>query len=360
MTYKVFLLLIFFLPSASATGLLMNNLGDPDALVLGNQIVFSGTYKEESLDFHIVSKSDFVAAANSGATPTILSSLVDSYSPRDIVSSRYPGHLHRYCNIWAPDLHNDGVNITLTFSAIFKPNTSESCSTIRSQGYEHAIFIATWEPQHGSFSPPLWFSSPNNYVIGTNEPPNPANFNSRVPRIDSERFTENGVTYASYTWFTGAGNANSTVNLSNNSIINNTYPNATYDENITEAPNIFKRNGTYYLVYSENNTNSKYQMYYKKASSIEGLNTSASSCRLTFNSWETRPNSSSTGFNAGHGSVIQVDADYYLIYHMGHGSFYRDTYVSKLEFVGSKIKQIPAPPFVGGGTHVGNLPGCIS
>lgn len=282
-----------------------------------------------------------------------------NYNPRDVVNTNF-GDLHRYCDIVAPDIHNDGINLSLTFTATFKPLTGESCSKIRGQDYAPAIFYATWDAEENNFGPPIFLSSPDNYVIGTNDAISSENTNNRVPRIDSEQFTENGITYWSYTWFTGNGNANSTVNLLNNEIINNTYPNFTFDEGITEAPFIFKRNSIYYFLYSENNYDSKYQMYYKKATSLSELSTNTNSCRLTFNSWETRPDKHSHGYNAGHGSVIQIGTEYYLIYHIGNGNFERSVYVSKLEFVGDEIKQIPAPSFIGGGEHVGNLFGCAS
>lgn len=248
------------------------------------------------------------------------------------------------------------------------------------QEYDYAIFYAKYNSESNNFGPPSWFSSPDNFVVGTNAT---GHFNNSTPRIDSERFTENGVTYWSYTWFTGSGNANTTVNMSTNSIIDNTFPNGTFnfnnpdlstgtDSGITEAPNIFKRGDFYYLVYSEHLYYSSYQVYYKKARSITDLKTTLGTCRVTFNSWETKPTASSPGFNAGHGSVIKIGTnDYYFIYHIGHGehdvsdgnpAVIRNTYVSKLVFVGDEIKQIPAPPFVGNGDHVGNqgsLPECI-
>ena len=162
----------------------------------------------------------------------------------------------------------------------------------------------------------------------------------------------------------------STFNLNQNIIFNNTAPNYTFDEGITEAPAIFKREEYYYFVYSQNWYNSKYQLYYKKATSVRGLNTGAPSCRLTFNSWETRPNNDSAGYNAGHGSIVKINGEYYLIYHYGNGKRWspdhgwneptvRSTYIDKLNFYSSgNIKQIPAPYFVGGGNHIGNLSGC--
>lgn len=371
--FLVYLFSIIIMSSANATGRLKVDLADPDALVVGEDVYFTGTTvsEKEKILFYVTKKKNFVDVANGGGHQ-IDDSPVITYDPRIASSSN-----DRFCFVGAPDLHFDGSKVSLTFQAIRTRNTSATCDQLPNQN-NFEIFYAEYigDPNAFAFGAPHLMSSSVGgvSVVGTHAAPNQDNFKNIVPRIDSERFTDGSVTYWSYTWFTGAmdgapyGNANSTVKMNNFNdiiipIIDNTIANNQFDKGVTEAPNIFKRGETYYLVYSEHLFFDYYQVYYKKAASIAGLNREKTACRLTFNSWEMGAN----GINSGHGSVIEIGGDHYFIYHIGHGlhtfgGISRDTYVSKLKFDNSTddIIQIPTPASLNFGPHVGNLPGCKS
>lgn len=343
---------------------------DPDGIVVGNDLFFAGTSSnEDSISIYRIPLSEILQRGTSGANLSSYAPHHYTYNPGDVVNNR-----HMYCGIAGPDLSLlPNGNILLAFSAHFKANTNvdDSCDIVRSSS-AITVFSTTITPPYASqnFSGAHWTSYPHVGIQSTTSSSN-STMNRNYLRLDLPVFLDGNQSWASYTWLNGSGgNLISTFNLNQNTIINNTIPNYTFDEGITEAPAIFKRGSYYYLVYSQNFYNSKYQIYYKKATSVSGLNTGAPSCRLTFNSWETRPNNRESGYNAGHGSIVKINGEPYLIYHYGYGrrlnkdhGWYepavRNTYIDKLKFYGSgNIKQIPAPSFVGGGNHLGNLSGC--
>ncbi|TAL65216.1 MAG: hypothetical protein EPN88_09855, partial [Bacteroidetes bacterium] len=365
--YIVLLFSFLFATNAYATVLLKHNMADPGAFVTGGTLYFAGTSDHtEKIEIYAVPTSDVIYYVNLSNTYPLnqysLEPVVPSYiyDPRQVVINMYGSH-HKYCNVTAPDFaYLLNGTIKLTFTAVFKANTDESCNIVESQ-YGPAILQAEVNLNTGVGAPlwitynTVWDRTHQRYetVSGTQALPGSSNFNHDNIRIDSSIFadTSTGKEWFSYVWFTGQGNAISTVQTAgaNLFLFDNTFPNFIYDEGIREAPEIFKRNGWYYFVYSENWFNSKYQAYYKKATSVENLTDSSSTtCRLTFNSWETRPNNTSSGYNAGKGSVVQIGSDYYLIYHIGHGNpLIRDTYIDKLRFDAyGNIYQIPIPAFI--------------
>jgi hypothetical protein len=360
---SLFSLFFLFMYSSSlyAAILLKHGMADPDAIVLGEYIYFSGTYgNQETIDVYRMRVGDFIREYHTDS-PNLadLASLYKTYNPREEIRQLYGSrHAHRYCAIWGPNFTMHENELLISFTSTFVPNTSESCSSIMRTKYTKTIEPASFYSTN--FGPPLFYSFPD---IGINSSTRISTSRNNI-KIDSDMVVDTrGDSWFLYTWFIGSGNANSAINLENMSVKDMTYPNYNFDEGITEAPSIFYRNGWYYLLFSENNYNSKYQMYYKKGRSIENINTNTPACRLTFNSWHTAPTDTSYGYNAGAGSVISVNGEYYMVYHIGKGNktnFSRSSYVTKLEFFPSgNIKQIPAPDFVGGGNqYLGSFSHC--
>ncbi|MGL1957134.1 MAG: family 43 glycosylhydrolase [Colwellia sp.] len=187
-----------------------------------------------------------------------------------------------------------------------------------------------------------------------------------VDDIDNDGLDPNDPVWFTYNWF-GNGNNISTFQWSGDSVgsdeqrfFNNVKPNWMYDEGIAEAGDIFEKEGWYYLVYSENWYTSKYQLYYKAASSVQELNGATNSHKLSpvpTHVWDNNKNEFGYPKNAGHGSVIQVDNEYYLIFHVGSakcGKQYifksdgdaclqRDTYIEKLNVSNGVIESINFP-----------------
>ncbi len=379
---RFFLILSFFTFSlvihenSIATTLLKGGMATPHGLVIGDNLFFSGTTDSESISIYWVPVNKVLQYEPSESEQLSKSvRLHHKYNPRNEILKRF-GNKHRYCGIAGPDLSMlPNGDILMAFSALFKADAGDSkCLEIDFSNIEITVFNVTITPpyQSNNFGPPIWPSYPHVGIQGSTSK-DPSTWNRDSIRLDLPVFQDGIDAWASYTWFGGpkgscAGtNYTSTFHLSKNIVINNTVPDCTNDEGVTEAPAIFKRGPWYYFIYSKNWYNSKYQMYYKKASSVQGLNTSAASYPLTFNSCETRPSNSSQdiGYNAGHGNVVSTNGQYYLLYEYSHGNVFnsinglyepdnRDSYIDKLSFdQNGFINQIPAPSFVGGGSHTG-------
>ena len=362
-TIRFFLQLIGLLYSCASCAdsrLLMPNMADPDAIILGDYFYLVGTSDAEAITiFRATIKSVKTALKHKKPLSTLFKQY-KTYTPRHSVINLFgESHAHRYCEIWAPDLALVKGEIWLTFSAQFHPLTHLSCQHIVQQAKEmapsKAIFIAK------NFGPPLFLNLPH-FGLYSSFLPMTA-FTHKVMRIDSNVFVDQQQhIWLSYTWFTGKGSANSSINLNTGKKVHHTLPNYRYDEGITEAPSFFYRQGFYYLVYSENYYHSKYQLYYKKAKSINKIKLKTPSCRLSFNSWHTSPSNNHYGYNAGHGTVINLDNEFYLVHHIGKGykqNLTRDTYISKLKFyTNGNIQQIKPPDFIQKKNLLRNLPHC--
>ena len=361
--WLVFAYLLLLAIKANAATLLKAGMADPDALVAGDYIYFAGTGgRMDTIDIFRMTVADFKAEM-AKPNPNLVKqvSLYQTYNPRKSVIDFYGrSHRHRYCDIWAPDLAIVDGEIWLTFTAMFDALTDVPCGELRSVPRRWDLAPTLFYAKN--FGTPLFFYYPtwrvHSHPVVSKKP------TSDHMRIDSNMYVDNkGTPWLSYTWFVAGGNATASIDLKTGKRVQQTTPNFRYDEGITEASSFFYRDGWYYLLYSENFYNSKYQMYYKKARKIEDITTHTWSCRLTFNSWHNPPTATQAGFNAGHGTAIELEGEYYLVYHIGQGSqatFSRSTYVTKLEFYPSgNIKQIPAPDFVSPDNPLtGNLSHC--
>jgi len=401
-----------FILNAQASTFLLSGLADPDGVVVPgtsvfaknnkDTLIFSGTGAIDRLNIYRATMSSIT----SGTPDT---SFYRAFIPKDVVNAVYPGQKHNYCYVFSPDFSLESDNsIKIYFTAVFKEvnpsNLDEDCGDIDIDVRVPAIFETTMSCTNSSqCTQPSMFSPPNyvNFSHVSVFSPSPYNYTmtSQYMRIDPAIFVDGSNTWFSYTWWDGAGNQISTLNTSSNVLYHHSRINGLYDEHINESPEIFKRGSYYYLLFSQNHYHSNYQISYKKGLSLLDLSTveeksnavpiSATSnnelrdCRLTFNSWETKSATNpkpaaheidTNGYNAGHGGVFEYNGNYYLIYHYGAGrfvkrydnthsplySFYRSTYVDKLEFENNgNIKQIAAPFFVdNGNAHIDNHSWC--
>ncbi|MBW2734274.1 MAG: RICIN domain-containing protein [Deltaproteobacteria bacterium] len=289
----------------------MENLADPDALVDGERVVYSGTW-----DGRILPLFTFDAAGTRGR-------LAD-YDPSAIDPA------YDYCSIWAPDIAKLGSSYYLLFAGQRVPK-GQQCWDV--PGKDQVIFVAEttrFDLKFGIASPLALEGGP----FAKESSGCPSQGCDYALRIDATGFVDGADVWIGYTWFEH-GNHNATVNLADPStIIHNTDPTEAYEEGVNEAPEFFKRDGRYYFVYSTGNFNGAYRMRYLMGGSVPELTKAQSVSRGL-----TSPSHARDGRlleTHGHGTIFAFQGKHYAIYHVGifqEGTLRtRHAYLSEVHF----------------------------
>jgi hypothetical protein len=164
--------------------------------------------------------------------------------------------------------------------------------------------------------------------------------------IDPDVFVDDDGT--AYLYF-GSGNAE-VAKLSASMTALATTPTRITPASYREAPNVFKRNGTYYLMYSENDTRDvDYRVDYATARSPLGPFTKAA------NSPVLAKDTNAGILGTGHSSVVQVPGrdEWYIAYHRFHlpggDGTHREVCIDRMTFAtdGSINKIVPTLAGIG-------------
>jgi hypothetical protein len=292
--------------------LIISGVADPDVFVDGDQIYVMGTYDARVLP---------VWQVVDGKASEVMRIKPSSDDPN-----------FDFCHLWAPDISKVGSNWVLIFVATRVANNTD-CGTIGIERQQ--VFYSQAPIDAPSFSAPIMpdFGPGAPRSVGGTDCP--ADGCDKAMRIDPSLFRDtDGRVYVSYTWY-NPGNHNATFALDNpTNIIRNTDPTDPDEENINEGPQIFKRNGTYYFLYSVGAFTGRYRMRYIMANSVNELTKSRGIHDLTVPVHRRDGKKYET---AGHGSIAEYKGQYYAVYHIGRMSpegnlVSRDTVISPIKF----------------------------
>ena len=280
------------LPQGFGRKLLVAGMADPDALVVGDALYFSGTWDGRVLPIHRLD-----AAGQLSLLLTLDPSAVDPQFD--------------YCDVWAPDL----ARYQDRFFVLFAAKRVQRGTACPAPGQDQSIFYTTLS-EDGSV-----FAAPQPFDFGPGAPRSresggcPLEGCDKAMRIDVSAFSDQGRTWLSYTYF-GGGNHNATFALdAPTRIVHNTTADTADEANITEAPEIFRRGSQYYFLYSAQPFDRAYRMMVLMGSGVEAL-TEAQASKVAL----THPASSNEGQLyecEGHGSIFAWGARHYAIYHQG-------------------------------------------
>ncbi|TNE89578.1 MAG: hypothetical protein EP330_10905 [Deltaproteobacteria bacterium] len=299
----------------TARTMLAPGLADPDAYAEGSTAWFSGTWDGRVLPLYRFDASGLAQ--------------LPTYDP----SAADPDW--DYCDVWAPELTRIDGSFLLAFAGKRVPNGA-ACGP--RPGEEQTIWFATADDS-------LRFGAPTGIDLGPGAPRTsqdaacPAEGCAYAMRIDISSFVDpaTGDHWLSWTYFDG-GNRNASVNLSNpTQVVYNTAPDRGAEGWVTEAPQIFERDGSYYFLYSADDFREGYHLRWMRADTPKELTKAQASVHdLTT---ARRAMDGSLLENAGHGSIFEFGGEWYAIYHLGRMSggtlVGRDTVVSPVRFDGA-------------------------
>ncbi|GEN12102.1 Glycosyl hydrolases family 43 [Myxococcus fulvus] len=222
--------------------------------------------------------------------------------------------VYDYCFLWAPDLgKHDGV-YQLYFSAHRVPNGA-ACPP---SGQEVTTFVATAPDLNLQFGAPQPIHANTTWPrtsTGTACLPQGCNRNIR---IDAATFNDTSGRWFFYVWFDRGNNISSFNTAAPGTVYNHAGPavfsTPAYEEGINEAPEVFKRNGLYYLLLSGGWYNSQYAMYYVMGDSIPQLTRARAVRRL---SQPLRNTAGRLTQSHGHNVIVERRGEYFNIFHVG-------------------------------------------
>ncbi|WP_246137571.1 family 43 glycosylhydrolase [Myxococcus llanfairpwllgwyngyllgogerychwyrndrobwllllantysiliogogogochensis] len=222
--------------------------------------------------------------------------------------------VYDYCFLWAPDLGKyDGV-YQLYFSAHRVPNGA-ACPP---SGQEVTTFVATAPDVNLQFGAPQPINANTTWPrtsTGTACLPQGCNRNIR---IDSATFNDTSGRWFFYVWFDRGNNISSFNTAAPGTVYNHAGPaifsTPSYEEGINEAPEVFKRNGQYYLLLSGGWYNSQYAMYYVMGDSIPQLTRARAVRRL---SQPLRNTAGRLVQSHGHNVIVERRGEYFNVFHVG-------------------------------------------
>jgi GH43 family beta-xylosidase len=267
---------------------------------------------------------------------------VPIYETNDLTSFRFKrGYdpsvadpTYDYCMIWAPDLGKHNGVYSLYFSAQRVLNGA-ACPA---SGQDVTTFVASAPDLNLAFGAPQPIHPNTTYprtTIGSACTPQGCNRNIR---IDAATFNDTSGRWLFYVWFDRGNNISSFNTAAPGTVYNHTGP-ALYtlpsqEEGINEAPEIFKRNGIYYLLFSSGWYNSQYAMNYIMADSLPQLTRARAVRRL---SQPMRNASGALIQSHGHNGVVERRGEYFNVFHVGAfdppGTFTsRSTYKQRIAF----------------------------
>lgn len=296
--------------------LVQSGLADPDI------------YKENDDLFFLTGTGDAQSIPLYQTTDLTTFQLKRSYNPSAV------DPVYDYCMVWAPDFNKANGVYTLTFSAQRVPNGA-ACPA---SGQDVTTFTAT--------APDL------NLAFGVPQPINPnttyprSNISSGcvkegcnyTVRIDSATYNDVSGRWFFYVWFNQGNNISAFNTAAPATVYNITGP-ALYtlpaeEEGINEGPELFQRNGIYYLLFSSGWYNSQYAMNYIMADSIPQLSRQRAVHRL---SQAMRNSAGQLIQSHGHNAIVDRRGEYYNFFHVGAfqpaGTFTsRSTYKQRVGF----------------------------
>jgi hypothetical protein len=297
--------------------LLVHDLADPDVVEASDDLYFmSGTQGGRRLPIY-------------RSTDLVHFELSHHYDP----SATDPAY--DYCNVWAPDLsRHDGV-YHLYFSAHRVPQGS-ACP-----GDDTDVTNLHTSPPDEA----LVFGAPQLINEGTSFPRSrvskgcPADGCSHVIRIDSSIFQDGESRWLAYVWFQGGNNISSFRLEEPGQVVDNAGPFnfgddlSADEESINEGPDIFERDGRYYLFFSTAWFNSQYAMRYVMAPSVAELTRERYVRR---HSYALRGEGGALLESHGHNTIVERRGEYFNVFHQGvfeDGTFRgRDTHIQRIAF----------------------------
>ncbi|WP_239469982.1 family 43 glycosylhydrolase [Archangium violaceum] len=239
-----------------------------------------------------------------------------------------------YCMLWAPDLGKYNGVYYLYFSAQRVPNGMACPAT----GQDVTTFVASAPDLNLNFGAPQPINPNTTYprtTIGSACTPQGCNRNIR---IDSATFNDTSGRWLFYVWFDRGNNISSFNLAAPGTVYNHTGP-ALYtlpanEEGINEAPELLKRNGIYYLLFSSGWYNSQYAMNYIMADSLPALTRARAVRQL---SQPMRNDAGALIQTHGHNVVVDRRGEFFNIFHQGAfsppGTFTsRSTYKQRIAF----------------------------
>jgi GH43 family beta-xylosidase len=163
-------------------------------------------------------------------------------------------------------------------------------------------------------------------------------------------YDKDGRRLLRYVFFGGGYNAISEVDIDDTSHSHIVAMPTYTDGTINEAPDVFERNGKYYMLYSRNFFDADYGLSYIQADSIADLTRARQQSQVL--SSMIRSASGRPIVNSGHSSVVERNGKRYAFYHKGlfgsDGELEgRSTYMQQLHFDNSgaiKPLDITVPP----------------
>lgn len=222
--------------------------------------------------------------------------------------------VYDYCFLWAPDLGKYEGVYQLYFSAHRVPNGA-ACPP---SGQEVTTFVATAPDLNLQFGAPQPINANTTWPrtsTGTGCLPQGCNRNIR---IDSATFNDTSGRWFFYVWFDRGNNISSFNTAAPGTVYNHAGPaifsTPAYEEGINEAPEVFKRNGQYYLLLSGGWYNSQYAMYYVMGDSIPQLTRARAVRRL---SQPLRNTAGRLVQSHGHNVIVERRGEYFNVFHVG-------------------------------------------
>ncbi|MGE4489232.1 MAG: family 43 glycosylhydrolase [Kiritimatiellales bacterium] len=244
-----------------------------------------------------------------------------------------------YYTVWAPSLAVWDKKYILLFSAIRLPKgePGKDYGDFVREGRETTTFYATADSASLRFSKPVPLnSSLSRKTAGSFEYGN-SQFDGdpeQIVRIDPYLYCEKSIARLFYVWFHHGNNISSVTWPDLTKPTPHIRPTEPSEENITEAPFVFKRNGIYYLLYSHGHFTRNYGMSYVMADSLEKL----SKRRKVYPLY--RATYSAEGAlirNGGHCAVTEYRGETVVFYHQG---FWKISKKGKKSFVRNVYREI--------------------
>ena len=304
--------------------LIMPKVADPDVYKDNDDSFFlSGTNKRDTNIIPIYHSDNLVDFQK-----------INEYDP-DLVDPN-----NDYCNLWAPTITRDKGKYQMFFTTR-QIQKGQDCD---GSNNEQAIFYAESSTNDMNFGPPQPIFTEQGAPRTHTKKYCPPGGCSNALRIDPEiAKAKNGDKWLFYNWFGLGQNVISAVNLDNPSQRHNVATPSYGDNSINEAPDVFERNGKYYMLYSRNWFNADYGLSYISADSIAEL-TRRHQPSYEISTVERRGNGQ-LHKNIGHSSVVERNGQYYVFYHKGtfnkNGVLVdRSTYAQELHFDDDKIVSL--------------------
>ncbi|HSC87152.1 MAG TPA: family 43 glycosylhydrolase [Polyangiaceae bacterium] len=242
---------------------------------------------------------------------------------------------HDYCHVWAPELTHYAGSYELYFSAhrvakgaACPPPAGQTVTTFH-------VAAPTLDFQFGV--PELVENGAAQPASRVQDGCNPAGCASTI-RIDAATYDDGDERWFFYVWFQGGNNIAAYPFSSPGSLHQvagpATFAVPAYDESINEGPDVFFRDGRYYLFFSGGFFDSQYAMYYVMADDVAGL-TRARAVRR--HSIPVRSAGGQFVETHGHNSVVERRGEFFNVFHQGQfdasGSLTRrSTYKQRLGF----------------------------